>query len=84
MKTKLTLSIDRKRIMRARSISRRRKTTISALVEEMIDRLEGEAIKKKGKPKVYAADLLKGLMERPFTKKELAADPRLAHIMGKR
>ena len=83
MKTKLTLSIDRKRIQRVRSISRRRKTSISAVVEQMIDRLQREGAPVPGKPKVLAADLLKGLMKRSFTKEELDEDPRLARIMGK-
>lgn len=39
MKTKLTLSIDKNVIKKARSISRTQKRSVSALFEEYIDRL---------------------------------------------
>lgn len=39
MKTKLTLSIDKNVIKKARSISRNQKRSVSALFEEYIERL---------------------------------------------
>jgi hypothetical protein len=37
LKTKLTLTIDAKKIMKARRVARRQKTSISSLVEKYLD-----------------------------------------------
>ena len=42
MKTKLTLSIDRKKVVKLRRASTRKGTSISELVEGMADRLDEE------------------------------------------
>ena len=43
MKTKLTLSIDSDKVKRAKAYGRKRKKSVSELVEEMIDKLTAEA-----------------------------------------
>ena len=76
------MTIDPLRARRAKNLSRQRKTTLSALIEEMIDRLHRES--STTGPVADGADLLKGIMKRPFTRQELEADERLARIMGRR
>lgn len=77
MKGKLTLSLDKKRIAKLRKASARRKTSITALVEEFADQLESETTKP---GKGYLIDELKGILTGKITKKDLEEDPRLAHI----
>ena len=43
MKTKLTLSIDSDKVKRAKAYGRKRKKSVSELVEEMIDKLTEDA-----------------------------------------
>lgn len=42
MKTKLTLSIDSDKVKRAKAYGRKRKKSVSELVEEMIDKLTAD------------------------------------------
>lgn len=79
MKGKLTLSLDPKRIAKLRRASIRRKTTITALVEELADRLDASQ-EKAGKDWL---DEMKGALTGRISRKDLADDPKLAHILGK-
>jgi hypothetical protein len=76
MKGKLTLSLDKKRIAKLRRASIRRKTSITALVEEFADRLESTGTMA-GPSWV---DELKGTLTGKLAQADLDADPRLAHI----
>lgn len=76
MKGKLTLSLDKKRIAKLRRASIRRKTSITALVEEFADRLEGSTANES----TSWVEELKGVLTGKTTPSDLDADPRLAHI----
>ena len=47
MKTKLTLNVDHKIIERAKKVSARRKVSLSALVEDYLDRIAKKDLNKK-------------------------------------
>ena len=76
MKGKLTLSLDKKRIAKLRRASIRRKTSITALVEELADRLEETGTKQSGS----WVEELKGVLTGKIEQADLDADPRLAQI----
>jgi len=83
MKTKLTLSISRDRVRKIKAFSSKRKKSVSEFFEEVIDGLD-HGIGRKKADRIYSVDQLEGLLTGKFSKKDLANDPRLAHIMGKR
>jgi len=76
MKGKLTLSLDKKRIAKLRRASIRRKTSITALVEEFADRLDEAGTKPGGS----WVEELKGVLTGKIKQADLDADPRLAQI----
>jgi hypothetical protein len=80
MKTKLTLSIDKKNVALLRKASARRGKTISALVEELAHTLEKEDSAEEPVPEWLAemGTWLKGA----FTEKDFEEDPRLAQAFG--
>ncbi len=45
MKTKLTLTIDKKKIMKARRLARRQNTSISNLIENYLDSVNEQDVK---------------------------------------
>jgi hypothetical protein len=49
MKTKLTLNIDDKIVARAKRVSAKRKTSLSSMVEEYLDRISKSSSNKKSK-----------------------------------
>ena len=49
MKTKLTLNIDDKIVARAKRVSAKRKTSLSSMVEEYLDRISKSSSNKKTK-----------------------------------
>ena len=70
MKEKLTLTIDRETIVRAKAFAKREKTSLSQLVEDQFKALNSESFTKKwrGQFKVPAPD---------------PADPRLNYLLKK-
>jgi len=70
MKEKLTLTIDRAAITRAKAFARKEKTSVAQLVEQQFNRWGGESFTEKwgGKFKVPAAN---------------TADPRLNYLLKK-
>jgi hypothetical protein len=81
MKTKLTLSISKDRVRRAKAYSAKRKKSVSQLFEEWVDSLEP-----KGQEKPAAISRLskyKGILTGKITQKDLDEDPRLAQIFRK-
>lgn len=80
MKTKLTLSIDKKNVALLRKASARRSKTISALVEELAQTLEKEDSAKEPVPEWLAE--MGTWLEGKVTQKDLEEDPRLAYAYG--
>jgi len=80
MKGRLTLSLDPERIAKLRRASIRRKTTITALVEEFADKLDASE-EKRGKDWI---DEMKGALTNQISQRDLDTDPRLASIWGKK
>jgi hypothetical protein len=78
MKTKLTLSIDKKNVALLRKANVHRGKSISALVEELADELEK---KDSHEGLEWLNDWSKALKGK-YTKKDLDADPRFAYAMG--
>lgn len=79
MKTRITLTMDAKRVAKLRAASRRRRITVAALVEDLTDRLDTSGT---------TDDLdwvagLKGAITGRLGKADRAADPRLDRILGK-
>jgi len=82
MKAKLTLSIDRKRLNTLRTLSRIRRRSISALVEEYAD----EAAKKERKPEPLFSEKWADVfqkMGRSLTLEECEADDKLGAELRK-
>ncbi|HRO99097.1 MAG TPA: DUF6364 family protein [Flavobacteriales bacterium] len=78
MKVKLTLTMDAKRVAKLRAMSRRRRMTVAALVEDLTDRALSE-----GGDELDWVEGLKGAITGKITKADLEKDPRLAKIMGR-
>ena len=83
MKTKLTLSISKDRVRRAKAYSARRKKSVSQLVEEFFAGLDEDGTKNKPVKKKYMIDRFAGILTGKITQKDLDEDPRLAHIFRK-
>lgn len=79
MKTKLTLSIDKKNVALLRKASARRSKTISALVEDLAQKLAKEDSEDEEVPE-WLAEM--GTWLKGVTEKDLEEDPRLAHAFG--
>ena len=79
MKSRITLTMDSKRIAKLRTASRKRRMSVAALVEELTDGLDNKVAKNDAD---WVAGL-KGAITGRITKEEIAADPRLAAILGK-
>lgn len=79
MKTRITLTMDAKRVEKLRRWSRKRRISVAALVEDLTDAL-GEAQKEAD---VDWVEGLKGALTGRITKKDLDQDPRLAKILSK-
>lgn len=77
MKVRLTLTMDAKRVAKLRALSRRRRMTVAALVEDLTDRASNEP-----NGDMDWVEGLKGAITGKVSKAELAKDPRLAKIMG--
>lgn len=73
MKTKLTLSIDKNVIKKARSISRNQKRSVSALFEEYIERLYeiNDTSEKKAATILLSKGIIKWKYPEQITYKEL-------------
>lgn len=73
MKTKLTLSVDKSVIKKARAISRNQKRSISALFEEYIERLYeiNDTIEKKPPTILLSKGIIKWKYTEQITYKEL-------------
>ena len=78
MKVKLTLTMDAKRVAKLRALSRRRRMTVAALVEDLTDRALSEGV-----DDMDWVEGLKGAITGKITKADLEKDPRLAKIMGR-
>ena len=78
MKTRLTLTMDSKRVAKLRALSRRRRISVAALVEDLTDRVLAEP-----EGDMDWVEGLKGALTGKITKAELSKDPRLAKIMGR-
>ena len=83
MKTKLTLSISRDRVRKIKVFAGKRKKSVSGFFEEVIDALASDPAAIQDK-RAYRVDELDCLLTGEFSKRDLAKDPRLAHIMGER
>ncbi len=79
MKTRITLTMDSKRVAKLRALSRRRKVSVAHLVEDLTDgiSLDGEDLE------TDWVDGLKGALTGKFSKADLAKDARLAKVLGK-
>lgn len=77
MKEKITITLDRKRAAKLRRVSRLRRTTIYALVSEMTDKLEPEAVSDMEK----WLDSLGNTLVGKISEQDLKADPRLAKYL---
>lgn len=78
MKVKLTLTMDAKRVAKLRALSRRRRMTVAALVEDLTDRALSEQ-----EGDLDWVEGLKGAITGKVSKDDIAQDPRLAKIMGR-
>ena len=78
MKVKLTLTMDAKRVAKLRALSRRRRMTVAALVEDLTDRALSEQ-----EGALDWVEGLKGAITGKVSKVDIAQDPRLAKIMGR-
>lgn len=78
MKVKLTLTMDAKRVAKLRALSRRRRMTVAALVEDLTDRALSEQ-----EGDLDWVEGLKGALTGKVSKADIAKDPRLAKIMGR-
>ncbi|MDZ4846581.1 MAG: DUF6364 family protein [Chitinophagales bacterium] len=76
MKTKLTLTIDAKKIMKARRLARKQKTSISNLIEKYLDSVS----EKQG---ANWADKWTGIGDLNAVLKKGAKDQRIARIAKK-
>ncbi len=79
MKTRITLTMDTRRVEKLRRWSRKRRISVAALVEDLTDTL-GET--QKGAD-VDWVEGLKGALTGRITKKDLDQDPRLAKLLSK-
>jgi len=79
MKTRITLTMDSKRVAKLRALSRRRKMSVAALVERLTDRIDEQ----EDASDVDWVEGLKGAITGRISEADLAKDPRLARIMGK-
>jgi predicted DNA-binding ribbon-helix-helix protein len=79
MKTRITLTMDSKRVAKLRALSRRRKMSVAALVERLTDRIDEQ----EDALDVDWVEGLKGAITGRISEADLANDPRLARIMGK-
>jgi hypothetical protein len=79
MKVKLTLTMDAKRVAKLRALSRSRRMSVAALVEDLTDRALNET-----DGDMDWVEGLKGALTGKVTEADLAKDPRLAKIMGRR
>ena len=70
--------MDAERVAKLRALSRRRRMTMAALVEDLTDRALHE-----GEGDVDWVEGLKGAITGTVTKADLLKDPRLAKIMGR-
>ena len=77
MKTKLTLTIDAKKIMKARRLARRQKTSISNLIEKYLD-----SVSEKQGAKNWA-DKWTGIGDLNAVLKKGAKDQRITRIAKK-
>ena len=82
MKSKLTLSISKDRIRRAKAYGAKRKKSVSQLFEEWVDSL-GPPAQEKPKKLVSRLSKYKGILTGKITQKDMDKDPRLAHIFRK-
>ncbi len=79
MKTRLVLTMDAKRVAKLRALSRRRKISVAALVEDLTDRIDA-------KDEAAGTDWvegLRGVITGKISKADREKDPRLAKIMGR-
>jgi len=84
MKTKLTLSITEKRVLRIKAYGARHRKSVSQLVEDFIDSLEKEVSATGGKAQqANPMDPFAGMLTGKITEADLKADPRSAHIYRK-
>lgn len=85
MKTKLTLSITKDRVRRAKAISVRRKKSVSQLFEEFIDSLESPSLPKgKDSKKKYMIDRFAGTLTGKLSDPDLEEKARLEQVFRKR
>ena len=80
-KEKVTFTLKRRTILNLRRVSRIRKTTIDAVVEDLARNLEAKGQDASG-PDLSWLDATAGSLTGKFTQKDFDADPRLAKIMG--
>jgi len=78
MKVKLTLTMDAKRVAKLRALSRRRRMTVAALVEDLTDRALSEQ-----EGDLDWVEGLKGAITGKVSKADIDQDPRLANIMAR-
>lgn len=78
MKVRLTLTMDAKHVAKLRALSRRRRMTVAALVEDLTDRALSER-----EGDVDWVEGLKGAITGKVSKAAIAQDARLAKIMGR-
>ena len=77
MKTKLTLTIDKEKIKKARRLARRQKTSISAMVEKFLDSISESKTEKSW------AEKWKGAGNLDLVLKKAREDERLSEIAKK-
>jgi uncharacterized protein YdaU (DUF1376 family) len=84
MKTKLTLSISKDRVRRAKAYSAKRKKSVSQLVEEFFASLDEGETKKKPAKKEYMIDRFAGMLTGKLTDPDLEEKARLEQVFRKR